>query len=267
MSILPKVHFLAKELHQPTNPIKINLIGAGGTGSFFLSGLARLNEALTAHGHAGLDVTLWDGDRVSANNIGRQLFATSEIGLHKSTTLINRINRFFGTSWSAEARYFSNMPDGMQNRQLLASIYISCVDNIQSRFDLSTILNNTKQFNNQINRPRYWLDLGNSRDTGQIICSTIGHIAQPDSRKFSPVAQMPFITDEFESLLRSGEKDDKTPSCSLVDSLKKQSLFINSTLANLGCDLLTTLLFEGCLMERGILLNLKTRHCRPLPFA
>ncbi|WON93811.1 PRTRC system ThiF family protein [Sphingobacterium sp. UGAL515B_05] len=266
MNKLPKVHFLANELQQPTNPIKINLIGAGGTGSFFLSGLARLNEALTAHGHAGLDVRLWDGDRVSTNNIGRQLFATSEIGLYKSVTLINRINRFFGTSWSAEARYFSNMPNGIQNSELLASIYISCVDNIQTRFDLSTILNNTKQFNNQVNRPRYWIDLGNSKDTGQIICSTIGHIAQPDSRKFIPVGQLPFITEEFESLLRSGEKDDNTPSCSLVDSLKKQSLFINSTLANLGCDMLTTLLFEGCLMERGILLNLKTRHCRPLPF-
>ncbi|MGJ1435698.1 PRTRC system ThiF family protein [Sphingobacterium siyangense] len=262
-----KVHFLAEEIQQPTNPIKIILIGAGGTGSFVLSGLARLNEALTAHGHAGIDIELWDGDLVTKNNIGRQLFAQSEIGLHKSVTLINRINRFFGTRWKARPHNFPKIKAGVHRDDLLASIYISCVDNIESRFDLACTLKNVKPFNNQLNQPRYWFDFGNRKDSGQVICSTIGVIQQPISKKFTPVSDLPFVTEEFEQVLRNSEEKDEAPSCSLVDSLKKQSLFINSTLANLGCDLLTTLLFEGVLMERGLLLNLKTRQCRPLPFA
>ena len=261
-----KVHFLANELQQPTNPIKIILIGAGGTGSFVLSGLARLNEALTAHGHAGIDIDLWDGDLVTKNNIGRQLFAQSEIGLYKSVALINRINRFFGTGWKAKSRNFPKVRAGFLQDELLASIYITCVDNIETRFELGSTLGNYKSSNNQLNQPRYWFDFGNSKDSGQVICSTIGTVEQPNSKKFTPVSNLPFVTEEFEHLLRSSEEKDEAPSCSLVDSLKKQSLFINSTLANLGCDLLTTLLFEGVLMERGLLLNLKTRQCRPLPF-
>src|SRR3546814_12228456 len=71
-----------------------------------LTALAKMNHALTALGHAGLQLTLWDDDRVSSANIGRQLFASSEIGLAKSVALINRVNRFFGTSWKAEERKF-----------------------------------------------------------------------------------------------------------------------------------------------------------------
>lgn len=262
-----KIHFLAEELRQPENPIKIQLIGAGGTGSFVLSGLARINEALNGHGHAGLTVTLWDDDMVSESNIGRQLFARSEIGLPKSVVLINRVNRFFGTDWKAESRKFPNSLVGVQDMQLRASIYISCVDNTASRFSLAHVLNNLEEKNNHIHRPRYWVDFGNSKDSGQIVCSTIGTIEQPTSKKFTTIDHLPFVTSEFESMLQKSEEKDNTPSCSLVDSLKKQSLFINSSLANLGCDLLTTLLFEGSIKERGVLLNLKTRYCRPLPFS
>jgi PRTRC system ThiF family protein len=262
-----KVHFLAEELRKPTNPIKINLIGAGGTGSFVLSGLARINEALTAHGHAGLVVTVWDGDLVTASNIGRQLFASSEIGLSKSVALINRINRFFGIQWYAESRNFPKIVSGLEQKGITASIYISCVDNVQSRFDLSSVLCNLKKYPNQLDRPRYWMDMGNSKDSGQVICATVGRIEQPPSKKFITMEELPFVTEEYETLLREGQENDDTPSCSLVDSLKKQSLFINSTLAGLGCDLLTTLLFDGILVERGVLLNLKTKYCRPLPFA
>jgi len=261
-----KVHFLAEELRQPTNPIKIHLIGAGGTGSFVLSGLARLNEALLAHDHPGFMVILWDDDKVEKANIGRQLFALSEIGLYKSVALINRINRFFGTNWKAEPKRFPDIISPDQKEQLRASIYISCVDNIASRFNLASMLNQLQNENYRINRPRYWMDFGNSRDSGQIVLAMIGKVKQPVSKKFTTIDHQLYVTEEFSSLLLQSEENDTVQGCSLVDSLKKQSLYINSTLANLGCDLLTTLLFDGVLMERGLLLNLKTRYCRPLPF-
>ena len=51
-----KVHFVDNCLIYPTNPITINLIGAGGTGSQMLTALARMNHALTELNHAGLSV-------------------------------------------------------------------------------------------------------------------------------------------------------------------------------------------------------------------
>ena len=58
-----------------THPVRINLIGVGGGGSLVLSGLVRLHLAMKSLGHPyGLDVEVWDPDRVSSANIGRQLF-------------------------------------------------------------------------------------------------------------------------------------------------------------------------------------------------
>lgn len=42
-----KLHFTDNHLLNPTNPVTVNLIGAGGTGSQVLTALARMNHALT----------------------------------------------------------------------------------------------------------------------------------------------------------------------------------------------------------------------------
>src|SRR5580704_12590954 len=95
------VHFIDNYLINPTNPVSVNLIGAGGTGSQMLTALARINQSLIALQHPGLIVKIFDDDKVGEANLGRQLFAASEIGLNKAIALINRLNRFFGTNWKA----------------------------------------------------------------------------------------------------------------------------------------------------------------------
>ena len=98
----PKVHFTDNYLLNPTNPILVNLIGAGGTGSKVLTALMEMNHSLIELGHSGLQIRLWDDDIVTNANLGRQRFAESETGLYKSVALINRANRFSGTNWKAE---------------------------------------------------------------------------------------------------------------------------------------------------------------------
>ena len=100
------VHFTDNYLISPTNPISVNLIGAGGTGSKVLTALMEINESLIALGHAGLQVRLWDDDVITSANLGRQRFFESETGLYKSVALINRINRCIGTNWKAETVKF-----------------------------------------------------------------------------------------------------------------------------------------------------------------
>ncbi|WP_374552252.1 ThiF family adenylyltransferase, partial [Flavobacterium sp.] len=123
-----KVHFTENSLINPTNPVTVNLIGAGGTGSQVLTALARMNHALTELNHAGLSVRLWDDDVITEANLGRQLFAESELGLDKSVALINRINRFFGTNWKAETQKFEKDGLGKLKSNMKSEIYISCVD-------------------------------------------------------------------------------------------------------------------------------------------
>lgn len=230
-----KVHFVDSALINPTNPITVNLIGAGGTGSQVLTALARMNHALTELNHAGLSVRLWDNDMITEANLGRQLFAESELGLHKSVALINRANRFFGTNWKAETQKFEKGDLRKLQSNMKSEIYISCVDSVKSRFEIAEILNELKIDKSYYrNQCKYWIDFGNSQFTGQVLLSTIGNIKQPNSEKYETVENLIFITEEFGELLKNSELEDNTPSCSLTEALEKQDLFINSTLAQMG---------------------------------
>ena len=208
-----KIHFTDSNLINPTNPILVNLIGAGGTGSKVLTALMEMNHSLIELGHAGLQIRLWDDDVITQANLGRQRFAECEIGLYKSVALINRANRFSGTNWKAETVKFEKDRLDKLPENAGASIYISCVDSVKARFgiaDILNILNNGKAYSN---RPRYWLDFGNSQHTGQVLLSTIGTIKQPNSEKYETVASLPFVTDEFGELLKQSEEQDDTPVC------------------------------------------------------
>ena len=268
MNTLNAVHITDNYLINPTNPVTVNLIGAGGTGSHMLTNLARTNHAMLALGHPGLVVTVYDDDKVSAANLGRQLYAHSEIGMFKSVALTNRINRFFGTNWKAVTEryngdYLENVPGEGK-----ANLFITCVDDAAARFAIGDILEGHKDYRGyERNRPLYWMDLGNSKDTGQAILSTVGNIKQPASEKFVTVGDLPFVTETFRLLLDTADATDNTPSCSLAEALTKQDLFINSTLANMGSSLLWQLFREGMLFNRGFFLNLHNFRAQPLKVA
>ena len=262
-----KVHFTDSNLINPTNPILVNLIGAGGTGSKILTALMEMNHSLNELGHAGLQIRLWDDDIISQANLGRQRFAECEIGLYKSVALINRANRFSGTNWKAETVKFEKDRLDKLPENAVASIYISCVDSVKARFGIAEILNILNNGKAYSNRPRYWLDFGNSQHTGQVLLSTIGTIQQPNSEKYETVASLPFVTDEFGELLKQSEQQDDTPSCSLAEALEKQDLFINSSLAQMGCSLLWNLFRYGMTEYKGFFHNLKNFNTHPIKVA
>lgn len=262
-----KVHFTDNYLISPTNPISVNLIGAGGTGSKVLTALMEMNHSLIELGHAGLLVRLWDDDIVTNANLGRQRFAECETGLYKSVALINRANRFSGTNWKAETSKFEKDSLGRLPDQVRATIYITCVDNVQARFGVAEILKELSNRRDHRNEPKYWLDFGNSQYTGQVLLSTIGNIHQPNSEKYETVASLPMITEEFGELLKQSEQEDDTPSCSLAEALEKQDLFINSSLTQMGCSLLWSLFRYGITPYRGFFHNLKDFRTHPIKVA
>ena len=97
------IHHLVPELL--TREVRVTVIGAGGSGSQMLMGLAQLHTAMLALGHpGGLDVTVVDADQVSEANVGRQMFYPSDVGLSKASVLVNRINMAMGTGWKAQMR-------------------------------------------------------------------------------------------------------------------------------------------------------------------
>lgn len=257
------MHYTHPYLLNPPNPVTVNLIGAGGTGSQMLTALAKMNQALLALHHPGLAVTVWDGDQVSRANLGRQLFAYSELGMPKSEALINRTNRFFGTDWTAMNSMFTKAI--AQNAA--ANLTITCVDTVAARREVASILKKETRHNYQgPNTNLYWLDFGNSQNTGQVILATVGEHKQPKTELHTTVEQLPFITDEFSDLLDDAV-EDTTPSCSLAEALTKQDLYINPTLAQLGSALLWRMFRYGMTENRGVFLNLADFRTQPLKVA
>ena len=259
-----KVHFTDNYLLNPTNPIMVNLIGAGGTGSKVLTSLMEMNHSLIELGHTGLQIRLWDDDIVTNANLGRQRFAEFETGLYKSVALINRTNRFSGANWKAETIKFEKDSLGRLPEYAQATIYITCVDNVKARFGVAEILKELSNRSHHRDESKYWLDFGNSQHTGQVILSTIGVVKQPNSEKYETVASLPMITDEFGELLKQSEQQDDTPSCSLAEALEKQDLFINSSLTQMGCSLLWSLFRNGMTPYRGFFHNLKEFTTHPI---
>ncbi|WP_346319431.1 PRTRC system ThiF family protein [Chitinophaga sp. YIM B06452] len=259
-----KMHFTPAGLLQPTNPVRVNLIGCGGTGSRVLDELARIHYALLSFGHPGMSVYVFDEDTVSAANVGRG-FLKGEIGLNKAGLLVNNINRSMGTDWKAFDFSFGYDTLSRIGYRALASVTITCVDKVRPRLEIIDILKDIRgKAGHHAHQPLYHLDFGNSQYTGQVILSTVGEIEQPASKKYRPVATLPLLTDEYRELLAQSTQEDDSPSCSLPVALTKQDLFINPSLATLGTSLLWKLFRQGMSDVRGFFLNLATYRLQPL---
>ncbi|RZK42672.1 MAG: PRTRC system ThiF family protein [Pedobacter sp.] len=261
----PKVHFIDSYLLDPTNPITVSLIGAGGTGSHMLHALARINFKLVTLGKAGLQVTVFDPDQIEAPNLGRAEFSESFVGTNKAVAIVAYINRKYGTNWKA-------LPESYQPFSLRsipvnrnANLTICCVDSVKARFEIAEVLDKlVSNSSGYRDRPIYCMDFGNDKYTGQVILSTVTETRQPESKKFIPVSVLPSLAQEYAELMGSSEEEKSTPSCSLLEALDKQSLFINSALANLGGALIDQMLDNGLVTSRGFFVNLETFRTEPI---
>lgn len=259
---MKRVHYIDNYLLNPQHPVTVSLIGAGGTGSQVLTNLARLDVTLRALNHPGLFVTVYDPDVVTESNIGRQLFSLSDLGLNKARCLVTRLNHFFGNDWRAVPQIY---PAHMQNatNDDIANVTITCTDNIKSRLDMWNILKAVPDRDYRDYRsPLYWFDFGNTQTSGQVVLGTVPKIKQPKSQQYETVESLKVITRHVR--YARVKETDSGPSCSLAEALEKQDLFINSTLAQLGCNLLWKMFRHGMLEHHGLYLNLATMKVNPI---
>lgn len=226
---------------------RVAVIGCGGTGSALIGGLPFLHQSLMVIGHPGLQVIVADGDKVSATNCVRQPFSESEIGLFKSTVLVNRLNLFWGLKWQASTEYVTRKTEGKMD------ILISCVDSRAARFQLTK--------SPLLKECAYWLDIGNSADGGQFV------LGQPkNTRNHRTPHRLPTVAELFPEILTPDlDKEDDLPSCSAVEALERQEPFINQTLAFHALAMLARLFRHGSITHHGGFVNLASGRMAPLP--
>ncbi len=266
-------HFLPPSFMR--RKITVLLAGCGGTGSRILPGLAQIDFSLRALGHPGLMVAVFDADRVSEANIGRQLFSPADIGRYKAEVLCTRINMFYGLSWRAvpmmvtketakKIRDDGNGPlSGMSewftnNRGLCGvDILITAVDSVKTRTEIAQSVHGA-----------YWLDTGNTKDSGQVVLGTLCKVPQPAGKDgkatfADSIELLPTVFDLYANIADEGGKQYQGPSCSVADALRKQDLFVNQWVAMMACDILWDAFRHGYLSHQGKIVNLRTSSMRP----
>lgn len=258
--------------------LRIVVVGAGGTGSILLGGLAQMAIALEALGHPGIDVVVVDDDRVSPANIGRQAFGKADIGQFKAEVLVNRINLSFGLDWKAVTQRLeadaaeTNFTRNYHRRGSgEADVWIGCVDTRSAR---KAIRNH---WYNSVHREEasIWLDCGNTADSGQVILGLRESVCTAKQTQvhgkwvapqFSTNVLLPSCADLFPEMVdESLDGADTAPSCSLPEALTKQDLFTNRAMADAALNLLWQFLRHGELSVHGAFINLKNCRTNPLP--
>ena len=234
--------------------VRVLVVGAGGTGSAIVMGLPYLDQAMRAWGHRhGLEVALMDADQVSETNCVRQPFSISDIGQNKATVLINRINLFWGTNWSAMPTHF-HARSFDRNQDRCPDLVFGCVDTRAARKAIDD------SFSRALSRCCYWLDLGNNAASGQFV------LGQPlNARNLRKADRLRTASELFPEIIDAESGEDPLPSCSAVEALDRQEPFINQTLAASALAMLAQLLRYGGLTYHGAFFNAKSGKMSALP--
>lgn len=233
------MHQLSRHLTHNQHPLRVAIVGVGGTGSEVLSALINVHLGLRALGRPGLEVHAFDPDTVSQANLVRQRYYPQDIDLNKARVLVGRINLSMGPAlgvrWHAHEFKFDS--DVARNPW---DIVLSCVDSRAAR----------KKLHGYCHQKRFtqwglWADFGNDADRGQVL------FGEPTRSKYA----LPCATDRHPDLMDTTLPEDNAPSCSTLEAIERQGLMMNRTVATLGVQLLWEGLKTGRLPHAGYYFN------------
>ena len=242
------MHELTQDLLH--RPVRVLVVGCGGSGSAIAAGLPYLHQSMIVSGHpGGLAVSIMDGDAISPTNTVRQPFCVTEIGLNKAVVTVSRLNLFWGVHWTAVPEHFADTTD-LGN----VDIAIGCVDTRAARRLIS------KKVEGLRSRISYWLDLGNTADGGQFV------LGQPlNGRNRRSANRLRTAAELFPEIVDPESEDDAEPSCSAVEALERQEPFVNQVLATQALALLTRLFRHGRIEHHGGFVSVAAPRAVPVP--
>jgi PRTRC genetic system ThiF family protein len=231
----------------PAPSIHLCLIGLGGTGSWLAPHVVRLAWDLKLKG-VEPTVTFVDPDIVEASNVGRQNFCPAEVGRFKAETLAMR----YAAGWDVEI-HFHTQPFREEMARLGQStrtVLIGCVDNAAARQAIARAVSRPTGWYPDSTGPMqvWWLDLGNSRDSGQAL---LGSTTRPEGLRHpcplpdrsgalpAPSLQHPELLNPRPEEL---EGDVSGLSCEEMAARNVQSLAVNTFAAAVGTVYLSRLI-------------------------
>jgi len=231
-----------------TRRVRIQVAGAGGTGSHFIDALASLDSTLQKLGHPGFDVSVYDADRVSRASVGRQRYTQADVTQYKAHLLVHRINLFYGVNYQAHARHLLAPYD------IHADLLITCTDRALFRAQVG------KEYGKR-ETPSLWMDFGNDAACGTVVLGHLGKLPKGQSKSL----RLPNIWDLYPELANMRAADEEEPSCSVEQSVTRQEWPVNRMVATMGASLLWNLFRKGQIENHGCRIDTRTLTAMPLP--
>ena len=237
-------------------PVKITMLGAGGTGGYIAPHLYRLLHTLDRF----VEVTIADGDIVEEKNLVRQNFIASDLGRNKAQVLAERYASAFGM----EAQY---IPEFIESEERLSKLvepdtYPSWLYPEKRPEELSILIgavdnNRSRQLCHQVFKKAddlIYIDSGNGEYTGQVVCG----IRRKGRTYYKPVG------DVYPDIL---EKTDKFPtelSCAEAAISAPQSITANIMAATAVISYIYNILVLGSIEVRNVTFSTKTVNLKPV---
>lgn len=236
-------------------PVKIVMLGAGGTGGHIAPHLYRLLYALEGRPCRFLIV---DGDLVEKKNLVRQNFIEADLGENKAKVLAERYSSVFGL----ETEYIPAYIESEEELKRLVTprvwratpytrplselvILIGAVDNNKSRSLCHQVF---YQMDNLV-----YIDSGNGEYTGQVVCGV-----RSGGRTFQkPVGVL------YPEILDGTDKFPTQLSCAEASVSAPQAITANITAACAVVDLVYNILVRGETSVQAVSFSTTSVNMRP----
>jgi PRTRC genetic system ThiF family protein len=225
-------------------PVKIIMLGAGGTGGYIAPHLYRLLYTLARP----VKAVIADGDIVEQKNLVRQNFISADLGQNKAQVLAERYAQAFGM----EAQY---IPDFIEDKNRLIeltnsqgglSILIGAVDNNKSRRLCHQVFMKASDL--------IYIDSGNGEYTGQVVCG----IRRRGRTYYKPVGEA------YPDVLLDIDKFPTELSCAEAAVSAPQSIAANIMAAAAVVSYLYNILVLGSIETRSVTFSTKTVNLKPV---
>lgn len=234
-------------------PVKIVMLGAGGTGGHIAPHLYRLLYSLDRP----VRFIICDGDIVEDKNLIRQNFIPADLGENKAKVLAERYSTVFGMETEyvpsfieseerlcellAPSEFRTN--NSAQSKEMI--ILIGAVDNNRSR----QLCHNVFCKSNEL----IYIDSGNGEHTGQVVCG----IRSGGRTIYRPVASV------YPDVLNKTDKFPTELSCAEASVSAPQSIAANVTAATAVVDLVYNILTLGESRVRQVTFATTSVNIRP----
>jgi hypothetical protein len=236
-------------------PMKIIMLGAGGTGAHIAPHLYRLMYSLERQTR----VIIADGDAVEEKNLVRQNFSFADIGVNKAKAIAERYASAFGM----EAEY---IPDFIENANVLRElvvpevyrnpntggarhetvILIGAVDNNKSRKLCHEVFMTSADL--------VYIDSGNGEYSGQIVCGI---------RRNGRTVQKP-VGGIYPDVLEPTDKFPSELSCAEASVSAPQAITANVTAASVVIGMLYNITALGECSVRSAAFSTRTANVKSL---